>query len=63
MYKRLEQKRLFAIKLIISKRYSINEIAERCNVSRMTLWKWRQQPSFKKKLEIDSTDKKTIKAI
>ncbi|MBP3953097.1 phBC6A51 family helix-turn-helix protein [Bacillus suaedae] len=54
MYKRLEPKQLLAIELLSSKRYSINEISHKCNVSRMTIWKWRQDPSFKKVLDIKS---------
>ena len=63
MYKRLEKNQLTAIKLILSNEHAIGEIAELCNVSRMTLWKWRQQPLFKKTIEIELTNKQKNTAI
>jgi transposase-like protein len=52
MFYRLNAKQLNAIKLLTIGNDSLEEIAKKCGVTRMTLWKWRQQPSFKKALEI-----------
>ncbi|OLO38962.1 hypothetical protein BTR23_10480 [Alkalihalophilus pseudofirmus] len=53
MFYRLEKKQRLAIKLLLNKKHKLEEIAKICGVSRMTHWKWRQEPSFQKVLEIE----------
>jgi len=55
----LDERQLKAIELLAEGSMKIAEIAKVCDVSRQSIWLWRQEPEFKEKLDERLTQIKT----